>query len=191
VIELDEVRQGDDLTLGFYALFDSWHGTNRPQSTSSFAAVSRTMPPPAVSIPPAPKVPQLQTPALQRPPTPAPSQQNVNKKGVREPARSLLEHLVKPLGEALTAAQHANFRQALVVINVEIQGEKARFYTQIVVQNSRGDLEPVETTRGVLDAAAQVIAEDARSGNGRWRRLAIRFMREARGIPAVEHATVI
>jgi len=197
VLEMDEVRQGDDLTLGFYALFDSWHGSNRPRSMPSHA-VSRTMPPPAVTIPPAPKMPALerpQTPVHDRPLKPAPIQQNVSNRTMREPARSSLENLEKPLSDALHAANHASFRQVLVVINVEVQNEKARFYVQIVVQNARGDLEPVETSRPILDAVAQIISDDVRSGNGRWRRLSIRFARGAdgktKGTPSIEHVSVI
>jgi hypothetical protein len=192
IIEMDEAREGDDLKLAFYGLFDTWKGTTRTKSQTPFA-VSRTMPPPEVrartgsspgisQIPPAPRVPSVSVP------TPSVPMQPV---GIREPAPTLLEGLVPSLWLALQAAGQMAFRQALLVISVDTTGEKARFFTQIVVQNDRGDLEAVDTTRPVLDAVAALIGEDARSGNGRWRRLAVRFWRNEKGSPAVERATVV
>jgi len=184
VVEMEEAREGDDLKLAFYALFDTWKGS--PRTKTSSVAVSRTMPPPAgmqiPSVPPAPKIPSIPTPsAPMRPPFGS----------IHEPAPTLLEGLIPSLWLALQAAGQGGFRQALLVISVDTQGEKARFFTQIVVQNEQGDLEPVDTTRAVLDAVAGLIAEDARSGNGRWRRLSVRFWRNERGSPAVERATVV
>jgi hypothetical protein len=184
IVEMEEAREGDDLKHAFYALFDTWKGAPRTKSASPFA-VSRTLPPPtaAVSVPPAPRMPSIPTPAVPIRPMGAGA--------VHEPAPTLLEGLVPSLWLALQAAGQSAFRQALLVISVDMQGEKARFFTQIVVQSERGDLEPVDTTRAVLDAVAAVIAEDARSGNGRWRRLSVRFWRNERGSPAVERATVV
>jgi len=212
VINMEEEREGDDLKVAYYALFDSWHGSQKRPSFSSAFAVSKTMPPPA-SIPAAPRVPQisrpptpmaipLETPISRRPTaaaaSPPPSAHSppaahgpppsLTPGALREPARALIDALVPSLSQAL--ANYTGFRQALLVVSVDTQGEKARFFTQIVLQNERGDLEAIETTRAVLDAVAALIAEDARSGNARWRRLSIRFWRD-QNMPAVEHVSVL
>ncbi len=187
ILEMDEAREGDDLKLAFYALFDTWKGVPRTKSSTPFA-VSRTLPPPGTlmpSIPDAPRVPVVSIPTPSVPMTP------IGPGGIREPAPTLLEGLVPSLWLALQAAGQTAFRQALLVISVDTHGEKARFFTQIVVQDDRGDLEPIDTTRAVLDAVAGLISEDARSGNGRWRRLSIRFWRNEKGAPAVERATIV
>ena len=188
IVEMDEAREGDDLKLAFYALFDNWKGTPRTKSNTPFA-VSRSMPPPpgysSPSIPSAPHVPVISVP------TPSAQIVPAGPAGIREPAPTLLEGLVPSLWLALQAAGQTAFRQALLVISVDTTGEKARFFTQIVVQDERGDLQPVDTSRAVLDAVGGLIGEDARSGNGRWRRLSVRFWRNEKGSPAVERATVV
>jgi hypothetical protein len=214
VIEREEAREGDDLNLAFYALFDAWHGSDaRQKSFNSLHAVSRTMPPPAV-IPAAPRVPVLSRPATApevpiararssappqqqdaRPPQVAPPPNakmpsHAPPRPVREPAAALLSSLVPAVAQAISASGHLGFRQALLVVAIDTQGEKARFFAQVVVQNERGDLEAVETSRTLLDAVARFIADDARSGNGRWRRLSVRFARGANGLPALENTSV-
>lgn len=183
IVEIDEAREGDDLKLAFYALFDTWKGTPRTKSSVPFA-VSRTLPPPAV-IPGAPRAPAVSIPTPSAPIVPS------GPIGIRDPAPTLLEGLAPSLWLALQSAGQDAFRQALLVISVDTHGEKARFFTQIVVQTERGELEPIDTSRAVLDAVANLISEDVRSGNGRWRRLAVHFWRNEKGSPAVERATVV
>lgn len=191
LIEMAEEREGDDLKLAFFALFDTWKGAPRTKSSASIP-VSRTMPPPpgmiAASIPPAPRVPSVSVPTPGAPIAPAaPAAPGA----IRSPAPGLLDGLVPSVRLALQSAGYLGFRQALLVVSVDTQGEKARFFAQLVAQDERGDLEAVGTTRELLDAVAGLVAEDARSGNGRWRRLSVRFWRNERGVPAVEKATAV
>lgn len=241
VLEREEPREGDDLRLAFYALFDSWHGGAKTRSLTPFA-VSRTMPPPAVMptpgsafvVPRAPTAPSglhgvvhPPTPAAGRPPSApaahevahrapsapaahevthhqaphaephAPNVKSAPPRGsgapgrpVRDPNRELVDALIPSITHALAAHGHQGFRQALLVVSIDMQGEKARFFTQLVVQTERGELEPVDASRSMVDAVVHLIADDARSGNGRWRRLSVRFARE-QGRPTVEHVHAV
>lgn len=213
VIERDGGAQEGDLRLAFYALFDSWHGAPKARSMTPFA-VSRTMPPPAVlplpgaafivprlapppaipgSVSPSPAAgrPSTQPPVAGRTSTqpPAATASGAPGRPIREPGRELVDTLISPVTLALAAGGHQGFRQALLVVSIDLAGEKARFFAQLVVQTENGDLEPVDTSRSMLDAVVQLIAQDARAGNGRWRRLDVRFSRD-KGRPAVEHVHV-
>lgn len=153
----------------------------RDSSMSMRPGGSRTMPPvrplevstddgydaiPAAP-PPLPRIPMSSVP----PPPPLP---------VREPARELFMPVAQAaLGDV--AATVPEFAQALVVLRVESAQGKGRFFVQLVALDSEGDLIALDPSRGLLDAAAKFIADDARDGNGRWNKLAARLRKTERG----------
>ena len=73
------------------------------------------------------------------------------------------------------------FKQALLVVTVDQQANKGRFLVQLVASDAQGDLVALEPARDLLDATAKMIAEDARDGNVRWRRLVARLTATGRG----------
>jgi hypothetical protein len=80
------------------------------------------------------------------------------------------------------AAAVPGFGQALVVVRVELDAQgKGKFFVQVVARDGHGDLVPIDPSRALLDAAAKLIADDARDGNGRWRRLSARLRPTVRG----------
>lgn len=138
---------------------------------------SRSMPAPievsgddGFDIPPAPRAPLLQTP----PPPPPLSLP------VREPAREIFMPVAQTALGDLAATLPA-FAQALVVLRVDTANGKGRFFVQLVALDSGGDLISLDPSRALLEASAKMIADDARDGNGRWRKLAARLRPTARG----------
>jgi hypothetical protein len=77
------------------------------------------------------------------------------------------------------------FQQALLVVVVEVQehetGTRGRFFVHVVATDPKADLVSLDTTDELVAAAQTVIAADAQSGNGRWRKLLVRLRRTARG----------
>lgn len=174
--------QGDRVV--YFALFDG-KPSDAPRAPFSVApprthemtslrpgAASRTIPPHAIEvsaddgfdIPPAPRAP-----SISQPPSP-----------VREPTREIFMPLAQAaLGDV--AASLPRFGQALLVVRVESANGKGRFFVQLVALDDRGDLVALDPSRGLLDAAGRMIADDARSGNGRWHKLVARLRPTDRG----------
>lgn len=99
---------------------------------------------------------------------------------VREPARDIFMPVAQvALGEV--ASSLPGFGQAILVLRVESSQGKGRFFVQLVALDSEGDLIALDPSRGLLDAAAKMIADDAREGNGRWSKLAARLRPTERG----------
>lgn len=150
-------------------------------STSLRPGGSRTMPPvkpievTAVDdfdIPPAPRAPQLQ---VHTPPPPPPLDLPI-----REPAREIFMPVAQTaLGDL--AVKVPGFGQAVVVVRVDTANGKGRFFVQLVAIDAHGDLLALDPSRALLDAAARMIADDARDGNGRWHKLSARLRPTARG----------
>jgi hypothetical protein len=99
---------------------------------------------------------------------------------IREPSREVLMPLVQPALGTIAAAL-PGFRQALVVLTVDVDGGKGRFSLQLVGADAAGDLQVIDPPSALLEASAKLIGDDARSGNGRWRRLIVRLSSTARG----------
>ena len=100
---------------------------------------------------------------------------------VRDPSREVLAPLVQA-GLGLAAAQMPRgFAQALLIVVVEMREAKARFFVQLVGLDASNELVSIDTTRELQDTAAKMIAEDARSGNGRWGKMVVRLRRTERG----------
>jgi len=154
------VRQQRGDRVNYYAVFAA---VARPPIVPDLDIV-RTLPPPAVA------------PASTRPSSPPPStppQSSVH--GVREPARELVVPVVRVANELLRRSLDDHARRALIIVNVDTSREKARFFVTLVASTDGGDLAAVDTTRELLDATGAMLGEDARAGNGRWRKLVIHF----------------
>jgi hypothetical protein len=107
-------------------------------------------------------------------PTPAPPE-------VRQPSRATFFPLAQIALAHVNAALGGAFHQALLVITIDVQATKGRFFVQLVASDRRGDLSSLEPTRDLLDATARFIGEDSREGNARWRRLVARLTATAKG----------
>jgi hypothetical protein len=121
--------------------------------------------------PPPPRMPSQMSPPMHTAPA-AP---------IREPSR---EGFLPVATVALAAVAHAlpgGFKQALIVVTLDQRESKGRFLVQLVATDARGDLVALEPARELLDATAKMIADDAREGNGRWRRLVARLTATERG----------
>jgi hypothetical protein len=139
-------------------------------------SASRSMPPPSpievstddgFDIPPPPRAPSVPTPAINNIP-------------IREPKRELFMPFAQTaLGDV--GASVPGFGQALLVVRVETSNGKGRFFVQLVALDADGDLIALDPSRALLDAAARMIADDARDGNGRWHKLAARLRPTERG----------
>jgi hypothetical protein len=130
-----------------------------------YLEAARTMPPGAVA--PKPSWP----PIVEAPPPSA-----------REPARQLLLPVAHAAGALLRRALHTPFRSALLIVNVDKARDKARYFVTLVAATQDGELASVDTTREVIDAVGHLLAEDSKTGNGRWRKLVMRLVSEGEGI---------
>jgi hypothetical protein len=149
------VRQERGDRVSFYAVFAAMA---RPPIVPDLDVV-RTLPPPAVA------------PTRSSAPPPPPA----GKVTIREPARELLVPIVQAANTLLRRSFDDHATRALVIVNVDMSREKARFFVTLVASTDDGDLAAVDTTRELLDAAGTMLGEDARAGNGRWRKLVIHF----------------
>lgn len=134
--------------ISWYAVFAA---ATRPPIVPDLEIV-RTLPPPAVrsaSMPP-----------------PGASH-------TREPSRSLLLPMVHIASGLVRRTFHERARRAVVIVNVDTSRDKARFFVTLVGATDEGELEAIDTTRDLLDAAGIMLGEDARSGNARWRKLVV------------------
>lgn len=102
---------------------------------------------------------------------------------VREPERSLVMPLAKLALASVVTHLPTGFQQALITLDLQVQeGGKARFYVVVVATDLEGNLIAVPTPQGLMEAARDLIAEDARQGNGRWRRMTARMKNKPTGI---------
>jgi hypothetical protein len=100
---------------------------------------------------------------------------------VRDPSREVVAPLVQA-GLGLAAAQMPQgFTQAMLIVVVETRDSKARFFVQLAAVDAAGELVSIDTTKELQDTAAKMIADDARSGNGRWGKMVVRLRRTERG----------
>ncbi len=142
----------------------------RPGGARSMPALVEVSADDGFDIPPAPRTPLIQTPP---PPPPL-------LLPVREPAREIFMPVAQTaLGDL--AASLPGFAQAMVVLRVDSANGKGRFFVQLVAVDPNGDLISLDPSRALLEAAAKMIADDARDGNGRWHKLAARLRPTARG----------
>ena len=125
---------------------------------------------PPVRPPPPPAIPGVASPAPASPPV------------VKEPPRELVMPLAK-LALASVVTKLPGFQQALITLNLQVhEGGRARFFVVVVASDVEGNLMAVPTPEGLMEAARDLIAEDARRGNGRWRRMTARLKNKPTGI---------
>jgi hypothetical protein len=154
------VRQESDDRVSFFAVFVA------KVPIVPDLDFARTLPPPPVREPA--RTPSAPPVALAPP-------------SVREPARSLVLPVVHVANTMIRRAFHDRAPSALLIVNVDTSRDKARFYVTLVVATDDGDLTALDTSRELLDAAGIMLGEDARSGNGRWRKLVVRIDCEGEG----------
>lgn len=147
-----EQREGD--RVSYYAVFAA--STRAPIVPD--LDVVRTLPPPPV-----------------RPSAPPPS-------AFHEPARELLVPIVHVAYGLVRRALRERARRALVIVNVDTARDKARFFVTVVASTRDGELVSIDTTRELLDAAGAMLAEDARAGNGRWRKIVVHVEQAGEGV---------
>ena len=152
------VRQERDDRVNFYAVYAA---VARPPIVPDLDIV-RTLPPPAVA--------PTSTRSSAPPPPPAST-----RSAVREPARELIVPVVRVANDVLRRSLDDHAQRALLIVNVDTSREKARFFVTLVASTDDGDLAAVDTTRELLDATGAMLGEDARAGNGRWRKLVVHF----------------
>jgi len=152
------VRQQRGDRVSYYAVFAA---VSRPPIVPDLDIV-RTLPPPGVA------------PASTRPSWP-PSAPPPSARSIREPARELVVPVVRVANDVLRRTLEDHAQRALLIVNVDTSREKARFFVTLVASTDDGDLAAVDTTRELLDATGAMLGEDARSGNGRWRKLVVHF----------------
>lgn len=100
---------------------------------------------------------------------------------VRIPSREVVGPLVSAALAHVTHEMGDFFTQALLVVVVEASEAKRRFFVHVVASDATGDLRSLDATPELTSLASKVIADDARSGNGRWRKLLVRLRKTARG----------
>jgi len=141
---------------------------------------------PIMSMPPTafgPLPPVRPPPMLHLPIEPVSAEPTPVEVPVREPARVLVMPLTKLALASVVTASPAGFQQALITLDLQVQESgKARFFVVVVATDLEGNLMAVPTPQGLMEAARDLIAEDARSGNGRWHRLTARLKNKPTGI---------
>ncbi len=148
------VREQHGDRVSYYAVFAA---ASRPPIVPDLEIV-RTLPPPAVAAPQRVSTLPVSVDAA-----------------IREPARDLVVGLANVANTLLRQSLHDEAQRALCIVNVDTSREKLRFFVTVVALGSDGDLHVLDTNREVMDAAATMLVDDARTGNGRWRKLVIRF----------------
>ncbi len=111
-------------------------------------------------------------------PAPAPRTQSAL------PVREIRRELFLPVAQSALAEvvqQIEGFRQALLVVRIDLEHSKGRFVVQLVGLDAAGDLHALDASRPLVDAVAKLIGEDSRDGNGRWKKLVVRMRQTERG----------
>jgi serine/threonine protein kinase len=95
---------------------------------------------------------------------------------IRDPSRALLQPFADAALADLGTAVPNGFKQAVVIVTLDVEKGKARFFAQLVATDEHGDLWTPEASMDLVRAAGTLIAEDARDGNGRWQRLVVKLI---------------
>jgi len=96
---------------------------------------------------------------------------------IREPKRTVVQPLADAAVAELTHAVPIGFRKAVVIVTLDVEKGKARFFVQLVATDETGELWCPDASTDLVRAAGNMIAEDARDGNGRWQRLVLSLQR--------------
>ena len=156
-----------------------------PSVDSAPHAIMSMMPPPHGPLPEVSPPPQRD---IER--TPRAPALSVDESGfglsplapVREPSRERVMPMAKLGLAAVVSALPAGFQQALVTLDLSVQNGRARFFVFVVASDHECNLVAIPTPQGMMEAARELIAEDARRGNGRWKRLIARLINKPTGV---------
>jgi serine/threonine protein kinase len=99
---------------------------------------------------------------------------------IREPTRAVLQPLADAAVAELGHAVPVGFRKAVLIVTLDVEKSKARFFVQLVATDETGELWAADASMELVRAAATMIGDDARDGNGRWQRLVLRLQRNSR-----------
>jgi hypothetical protein len=167
------ILRAEGSQIAYYAMFES------------AASLERTLSEPA----PPPRMPALALDvggdvmrSMPPPPVAARPSHLPSERPLREPSLELVVPIVHAAGGAVRKALGGSFQTAILVIVVDTSRDKARFYVQLVAVSPFGELEAPDTSRELLDAVSTFLVADAKSGNGRWRKLVVRFYPEGQGL---------
>jgi hypothetical protein len=101
---------------------------------------------------------------------------------VREPSPSVFRPVAQLVLGALSLAMPNGFREALFLMSLDVQDGKGRFYVHVVGASPTGELVTIDPSRELLEATAKMVGDDAREGNGRWRRLTAKLASTEQGV---------
>ena len=147
-------------------------------------ASTQPMPRTAIAMPAAPpSTSRLQTSARFAPtrlfevkaPPPSSSREGGTSAAIREPKLSLVQPLADGAATELSREVPGGFREAVVVVTLDVEKGKARYFVQVVACDASGELWTPDASMDLVQLAGALIAEDARDGNGRWQRLVLRL----------------
>lgn len=101
---------------------------------------------------------------------------------VREPSPSVFRPVAQLVLGALSFAMPNGFREALFLMSLDVHDGKGRFYIHVVGASPTGELVTIDPSRELLEATAKMVSDDAREGNGRWRRLSAKLAATDQGV---------
>jgi hypothetical protein len=79
------------------------------------------------------------------------------------------------------ASLPSGFRQALLAVMVDAQGEKARIFVHLTAADANGDLQSLEPSQRLFDSVVVMISEQRRRGGSELHRLVLRLRPTDRG----------
>jgi hypothetical protein len=122
------------------------------------------------------KAPQNQKAPLTLEPPPKPKP-----KPIREPKRAIVQPFADAALAELSVSIPLGFRKAVLIVTLDLEREeKARFFVQLVALDESAELWSPDASPDLVRAAGNMIAADAKDGNGRWQRLVLRLQRGSR-----------
>lgn len=101
---------------------------------------------------------------------------------VREPSPGVFRPVAQLVLGALSTAMPHGFREAMFLMSLDVHEGKGRFYVHLVASAPTGELFAPEPSRELLEATARMVTDDAREGNGRWRKLIAKLSATDQGV---------
>jgi hypothetical protein len=158
----------------FYALFDTGEGERKsvrslaPSAGASLLPMRPSLTPAAsFGVEPSTGVRSIPAPSITEMQSKTPSLERVR------PAASV--------ALAAFVAVQPGFREAVLVVSLELSGTKGRFSVQLVALSSAGRLEVVDTAPPVVEAVAGLVADARALGELGWRTLVVRITPKTAG----------
>jgi hypothetical protein len=170
------LEKTDEFGTSFVALFERTSDVSQVQradvqaisapAASSHSARSSIVPP---------------VTSLSMPPTSPPSSLPPPAREIRPPDQAAVVPLATLAFAIGTTTLGDDLMQVLLIVVVDVADARGRFFTALTGCDLRGDMHSLDATRELTQAAAGFISDDLRGGNGRWRKLAVRVTKTARG----------